>query len=158
MGRYIDPNKPYSEEDKEFLRSRGRGYAIVENERRFGVDGEGVPEDHEAEGLPPANEQFSHNSRGEATVDLGGAPIVLGPDTGRVAVRENGVYGEGEEVPEEDTIDDDIVADVEGMKVADLKAKLDEMGVEYDKAALKEDLQNELANALQDERDKEAEK
>lgn len=154
MGRFIDPNKPYTEEDKEFLRSRGRGYAIVENERRFGVDGQGVPEDHEAEGLPPVNEQFSHNSRGEASVDLGGAPIVLGPDTGRVAVRENGVYGEGEEVPDE-TIDDDIVIKVEGMNVAELKAELDKLDVEYDKKALKEELQNDLANALQDERDKE---
>lgn len=152
MGRFIDPNLPYTEEDKEFLRSRGRGYAIAENERRFGVDGEGVPEDHETGGLPPVNEQFSHNSRGEASVDLGGAPIVLGPDTGRVAVRENGVYGEGEDVPDE-TIDDDIVAKVEGMKVAELKEELDRLEVEYDKNALKEELQNDLANALQDERD-----
>lgn len=155
MGRYIDPNKPFSEEDKEFLRSRGRGYQIVENERRFGVDGKGVPEDHEAEGLPPVNEQFSYNSRGQATVDVGGAPIVLEPDTGRVAVRENGVYGEGEEIPE-DSIDDDIVEKVEGMSVAELKAELEELGVEFDKKSLKEDLQNELANALQDKKDEEA--
>lgn len=154
MGRYIDPNKPFTKEDKEFLESRGRGYQIVENERRFGVDGESVPEDHEAEGLPPVNEQFSHNSRGEASVDLGGAPIVLGPDTGRVAVRENGVYGEGEEVPD-DSIDDDIVEKVEAMNVAELKAELDELGVEYDKKALKEELQNELANTLQDKKDAE---
>lgn len=100
MGRVIDQNKPFSEEDKEYLRQRGRSYLIPANERRFGENGElaGTPEADDAgpdnHGISPF---YSAEDRAAAVYDVGGAPLpgtVLDYDTGRVADRDNGVIVE----------------------------------------------------------------
>lgn len=106
---------------------------------------------------------------------------VLDYDTGRVYDRENGVeveftgpghtpgasdlsqvrnYGEfeGYAVDENgnpiDEIDEDIVAEVTALKTkADVKARLDELKVAYNAAGTREELEDALAVALQDQRD-----
>lgn len=93
MGRVIDQNKPFSDTDKEYLRSRGRGYLIHANERRFGTNGEKYVE---GDGIDnhAISPFYAPAERAAAVYDVGGAPLpgtVLDYDTGRVADRVNGV-------------------------------------------------------------------
>ena len=66
MGRLIDFNGPLSDEDKEYLRSRGRGHEIDANDRQFSEGGEGAD---------PVNEKYDLEARAAATHDVGGAPL-----------------------------------------------------------------------------------
>lgn len=94
MGKSIDLDSPLSEDDKQYLRDRGRGYLIPANERRFGADGTRTPEPHEAQGATAQSPFYDNQERDKAVYDVGGAPLpgtVLNHDTGRVYDRENGV-------------------------------------------------------------------
>ena len=59
---------------------------------------------------------------------------------------------------EDELVDEDISKHVEGLKVQELKDELEKLGVEIAKDDLKEDLQEKLANHLQDQRDEENKK
>lgn len=180
MGKQIDHNRRYTEEEKEFLRSRGRGHLVLVNERKYGT--EENPTDY-PEG--PQESAFYDNSvREKAVYDVGGAPLpdtTLDYNTGRVFDRDNGKQlieytGPGHvpgaydlrigdrRVPEpegfesysdeNDHIDEDIVQEVLNVpNKTELKKRLDSHGVEYESNASREDLENALAIALQDERD-----
>ena len=178
MGIPIDHDKPYTQEIKDYLESRGRGYLIPANERRFGVDGTRVPEPHETAGAPAVTPFYDSAERDRAVYDVGGAPLpgtVLDYDTGRVADRDNGVLveytGPGhtpgahdpgamfepegfESTSDDDDIDDDIVQFVTGLKTkADVQKQLTHYGVGYESDANRPRLDELLAIALQDLRD-----
>jgi hypothetical protein len=96
MGRFVDLNKPLSEDDIEYLRSRGRSYLLDANFRRFGTPDEPrEPEEHESVvGSPAQSPFYQSEERAAAVYDKGGAPLpntTLDYDTGRVFDRENGV-------------------------------------------------------------------
>jgi hypothetical protein len=178
MGRKVDLDSPLSAEDKEYLISRGRGYLIPANERRFGVDGNATPAPGEEAGQPSVNSFYDSDVRDKAVYDVGGAPLpgtVLDKDTGRVYDRDNGVivepvgmglhhsgsdlsaqrdpdYGRSDDG---DDIDEDIAEFVlaRSQTKDKLKARLDEEGVEYSSDDDKAKLQERLAVALQDKRD-----
>lgn len=160
MGRKIDFEKPLSEADKEYLRSRGSAQAskIIANERRFGVDGKRQPSEFETAGPPAESASFDPAVRANALVDVGGVPLpgtILDKDTGRViplsARSELDIMDLGDEATED--FDDDIIAYVEELKVAELKAELKKFpAVEVSSEDKKEDLQDKLIIALQDER------
>lgn len=177
MGRQINLDAPLSQEDKDYLRGRGRAYLIPANERRFGVDGTRVPDAHEQVGAPSQTPFYSPEHQQRAVYDVGGAPLpgaVLDYDTGRAADRDNGVlveytgpghtpgaYDPGKNVePEgfesqgEDDIDDDIVGFVTGLKTkSDVQKRLTDLGVGYESDANRHRLDEQLAIALQDLRD-----
>jgi hypothetical protein len=186
MGLVIDHNHRYTQEERDYLNSRGRGYLIPANERRFGTNEspkEPEPfEQHDSHAISP----FYQNATREAAVyDKGGAPLpntTLDYNTGRVADRNNGVTVEyagpghtpgasnlsqqrdmnyepegfvsyGEDDGDVD-IDEDIVEEVLSHKtVAALKKALKEHDVDVEAEWKKEDLENALAVALQDQRD-----
>lgn len=93
MGKVVDMNRPLSEEDKAFLRERGRGYLIPANERRFGVNGDQTPVEGEEAGNHAISPFYNQQERESAVYDKGGAPLpgtTLDYNTGRVADRING--------------------------------------------------------------------
>lgn len=177
MGRFVDLDKPLSQEDREYLQSRGRGYLLYANERRFGTpDNPREPEEHEKAGAPSQSPFYDTQARDRAVYDVGGASLpgtTLDYDTGRTFDRENGVIVEPSPVnqpgayanhirepegfdsssEEDDDIDEDIVEEVLKLHVAGLKGRLTTLGVDVDPDDKKADLQNKLAIALQDERD-----
>lgn len=176
MGRKVDLDSPLSEEDKSYLKRRGRGYLIAANERRFGEDGKRQPEEHEMAGGPPGHQFYDNSERERAVYDQGGAPLpntTLDYNTGRVYDRDNGVlvepapvlsqpgayatstqalgeFFEGRDDDDSD-IDDDIAEEVTNLKVPELKSRLkaDDQPTDGDK----ETLQDRLAIHLQDKRD-----
>ena len=96
MGRFIDLNSPLSEVDIDYLRSRGRGYLLEANFRRFGTPDEPrTPEPHEAVvGSPAQSPFYMAEERNAAVYDRGGVPLpgaTLDYDTGRAYDRDNGV-------------------------------------------------------------------
>lgn len=142
MGRLVDFDRPLSDEDKEYLRSRGRGGEILANERQFGEGGEGES---------PENPKYDLEARAAATHDVGGALLpgqVLDHDTGRVVPLSE--FSDGS--PDEGDVDDDIVEEIEGLTVPELKERLDEEGVEYESSAKKADLQDTLAIHMHNQR------
>lgn len=177
MGRFIDLDKPLSEEDRAYLISRGRDYVIPANERRFGTpDDPREPEEWEAAGAPAVSPFYDTQERDKAVYDTGGAPLpntTLDYNTGRVLDRDNGLlvepvhaghtpgaypldsaqqfFGEGRDEDGSD-IDEDIAEEVTSLKVAELKERLESEGVEYDVSDKKDDLQDRLAIHLQDQR------
>jgi hypothetical protein len=139
MGRLINFDEKLSDEDKEYLQSRGRGNEIIENDRRF------------AEGAPEGVQKFDTEARAQADYDVGGAPLpgsILDTDTGRVIPRQEFTDG----APDEGDVDDDIVEEVESLNVAELKARLREEGVAVESGANKAELQDALAIHLHDKR------
>jgi hypothetical protein len=94
MGRFVDLNSRLSEEDKQYLRDRGRGYLIPANERRFGTNDEPrEPEEFEKAGSNAVSPFYQSEVREAAVYDVGGAPLpntTLDYNTGRVADRDNG--------------------------------------------------------------------
>lgn len=142
MGRLIDFNGPLSDEDKEYLQSRGRGSEIDANERQFGEGGEGAD---------PEKLAFDTEARANADYDVGGAPLpgsILDTDTGRVIPKQE--FAEGS--PDEGDVDDDIVEEVEALNVEELKARLRKEDVPFESTAKKADLQDALAIHLHDQR------
>ena len=142
MGRVINFDGPLSDEDKEYLRSRGRGHEIDANDRQFGEGGEGAD---------PVNVKYDLAAREAADYDVGGAPLpgrVLDHDTGRVIPLSEFTDGS----PDEGDVDDDIVEEVEALNVAELKARLNKEKVEFPSNANKADLQDALAIHLHDKR------
>jgi hypothetical protein len=142
MGRLIDFNAPLSDEDKEYLISRGRGHEIDANDRQFGEGGEGAD---------PVNVKYDLEARAAATHDVGGAPLpgqILDHDTGRVIPLSE--FSDG--APDEGDVDDDIVEEVESLTVAELKERLRKEKVEFDSQANKAELQDALAIHLHDKR------
>jgi 3-mercaptopyruvate sulfurtransferase SseA len=173
MGRFVDLNKRLSKEDREYLKSRSRGYLIPANERRFGTEeNPHEPESHELEGTRPENQYYDNEERAKAVYDTGGAPLpntTLDYNTGRAYDRDNGVLVEprlaghtpgahpspwtGEYDEDDSDIDDDIAEEVTSLTVAELKEKLDKAKVQYSHEDKKADLQDKLAIHLQDKRD-----
>ncbi len=179
MGVQVDHDKPYTEEVKAYLRLRGRGYLIPANERRFGVDGTRTPEPHETVGTTTVSPFYDPVAREKAVYDVGGAPLpgaVLDYDTGRVADRNNGTlveYSGPGHTPgafdlaksvepegftsssdDDDDIDDDIVQFVTKLKSKTVvQERLTTLGVGFDAAANRQQLDEVLAIALQDLRD-----
>ena len=96
MGRFIDLNSPLSQVDIDYLKSRGRGYLLDANFRRFGTPDEPrTPEEHEKVVGSPAQSPFYMSAeRNAAVYDKGGVPLpgaTLDYDTGRAYDRDNGV-------------------------------------------------------------------
>lgn len=192
MGKQILMDHAWSDEEKEWINSRGRGYLIPENERRFGTaDSEASPD--QDENGQQVSAFYDDEQRQNAHYDVGGAPLpgtTLNHDTGRVYDRENGVEvqftgpghtpgaydisgrrepegfssfavdDQGNPIPE-DNIDEDIVekvtsAENKGVLVKQLNS-LNKKG--YGEAPKgddsREELENKLAIALQDQRDEE---
>ncbi|AAN02076.1 gp22 [Mycobacterium phage Barnyard] len=89
MSLVLDPNRPWTKEEKEWARSSGRGYLVETNERRFpgGKAKNALP--HEQAGEPPESAQFGQlgeMARQAAVYDVGGVPLpgtTLDYDTGR---------------------------------------------------------------------------
>lgn len=173
MGRYINPDAPMSDEDKEFLRGRAREDEVIENERRFPPDGEPAP--HEAEGYMPTKVGYDYETQAAKTEDAIGLPVERLPvdEAGRPMIAEYGYVDAtvleseladdedddetaatpaSESDDEEGEIDDDILDRVTGLTVEELKAELEELGEK--KTGNKEELAERLANRLQDDRDK----
>lgn len=179
MGRYIDPDQPMSDEDKEFLRGRSRGDEVIENERRFPPGGE--PAEHEAAGYMPTKPGYDYQKQADKIEDAGGLQVERIPtdSEGRPMIKEYG-YVEGithesafdseidddkiaedqaatdesESEDEEGDLDDDILERVLDMEYDDLQKELKELGQKAN--GTKEELIDRLANALQDKRDAEA--
>ena len=166
MGRFINPDEPMSDEDKEFLRGRARGDEVIENERRFPPDGE--PEPHEAAGFMPSKPGYDYHTQADKIEDAGGLEVQRIPtdDQGRPMVAEYGyadVIAKVDELesdePESDEpegegdgIDDDILDKVMEMTVEELKDELE--ALDEKKSGNKDELVERLANRLQDDRDK----
>lgn len=123
MGRYIDPNVPLTDEDREFLAARSRHGEIVANDRQFGDMDDGA--------------RANATSTAQADAD-----------------RDASDQAEWEQAEEDDEteFDDDLIAKVGPLKVAELRAALKKRGQES--GGDKEELQERLLNFLQDERDK----
>lgn len=181
MGRVIDQNHRFTQEERDYLEARGRSYLFAANERRFGTnENPREPDPHEQENSNAISPFYNTPDREAAVYDVGGAPLpgtVLDYNTGRVADRDNGVFVEysgpaghtasGYDLSEQldpefegrsdddDDIDIDIVDSVLAMNVAELKEKLESEypDVEISSKDKKEDLQNKLAIAWQDARD-----
>ena len=180
MGKAINHDHRYTQEEREYLKSRGRGYMVAVNERRFGT--EENPTDT-PEG-PQVNPFYDDSVRQKAVYDVGGAPLpntTLDYNTGRVMDRDNGQLleytGPGhtpgaydlrvdgrrsptqegfEEYSDEDEIDidDDIVQFVVNVPNKNaLKEALKAAGAEFHSDDDREELENRLAVALQDKRD-----
>lgn len=154
MGRFIDLNSPLSEEDRAYLKSRGRGYLLAANERRFGTpDNPREPEEHEKAGAPAQSPFYDTQERDKAVYDTGGAPLpgaTLDYNTGRAYDRDNGVlvepaqaghtpgaygsrYDSGEVFEEGDEdnsdIDEDIAEKVTSLGIRELEAELKEKNI-----------------------------
>jgi hypothetical protein len=95
MGILIDHNHRYTDDEKNYLESRGRGYLIPANERRFGTnENPRDPDPHEQHDSEAISPFYQAEDRHAAVYDVGGAPLpgtVLNYETGRVYDRENGV-------------------------------------------------------------------
>ena len=164
MGRFINPDEPMSDEDKEFLRGRARGDEVIENERRFPPDGE--PEPHEAAGFMPSKPGYDYHAQADKIEDAGGLEVQRIPtdDQGRPMVAEYGyadviakvddLEGDKSEDDSEDEegIDDDILNRVMDLTVEELKDELE--ALDEKKSVNKDELVERLANRLQDDRDK----
>ena len=178
MGMAVNHDHRYTQEERDYLKSRGRGYLVQVNERRFGT--EENPTDT-PEG-PQVNPFYDDSVRQKAVYDVGGAPLpntTLDYNTGRVMDRDNGQLLEytgpghtpgaydlrvdGKRNPEgfmeysddeEVDIDDDIVLYVVGLPNKNkLKDALKEAGAEFHSDDDREELENLLALTLQDKRD-----
>lgn len=120
MGRYINPDEPMSDVDKEFLKGRSRGDEVIENERRFPPDGEAAP--HEAAGFMPTKIGYDYEKQAQKVEDAGGLEVQRIPtdEQGRPMVEEYG-YVEGtfhvDDLPADD--DDDEVEVVDDETPAD---------------------------------------
>jgi hypothetical protein len=154
MGREIDFNQPLSDVDKEYLKSRGRGYLIAANDRRFPGGDASAAVEHEKAGEPVGSEFYDNEARNRAVYDTAGAPLpgtTLDYDSGRAFDRDNGVtveprtaghtpgqfssrhtdegdFAEGEE-GENDDIDEDIADNVIALNLKELEAALKENGI-----------------------------
>jgi hypothetical protein len=175
MGKQIDHDHRYTEDEKEYLRSRGRGYLIAVNERKYGTEDD--PTDT-PEG-PQESITYDDANRQKAVYDVGGAPLpgtTLDHNTGRVMDRDNGQLLEytgpghtpgaydlrGRREPEGfdsrsdagDDIDEDIVEEVLGISnKEEVKKRLKKEKVEFSSDDDRDTLNERLAIALQDKRD-----
>lgn len=183
MGRQVNLDAPLSEVDKEYLRERGRGYLIHANERKFGVNGEDYDPETMGPGVHSPFYDSGERQRASYDVGGAPLPnSTLDYNTGRVADRDNGqlvefsgpghtpgahdlsgVRGEPEGFssyaidenghPVEE-IDDDIIDEVLAIKsVKEIKTQLTKLKVDFPAGAKRDDLENALAIALQDQRD-----
>lgn len=141
MSLVLDPNKPWSSDEKDWARNCGRGHLIAANERRFGADGTREPDEGEAAGSHPESALYSNDIREAAVYDVGGASLpgaTLDYDTGRAyaidgdnngvlvepnlptnapgayATEVDGVFGSVSDAG--DDVDEDIVEYVLGLK------------------------------------------
>jgi hypothetical protein len=104
MGRQIDFDKPLSEEDKDWLRGRSRGYEVDESERQFSDDTDAplVPETEWKPANRSANESFDEPGPNPRQV-----PFPVGVDGEHVDRRADSPDEDVEEVdPEDLTVDE----------------------------------------------------
>jgi hypothetical protein len=148
MARQVDLNSPLSQEDVDYLISRGRRYQLHANFRRFGPPGDyHEPAEGEEAGQPPRSVFYDEDERNQAVYDTGGAPLpgtTLDYDTGRVLDRDNGAVVEpahaghtpgafgsrydfvaGRDEDNSD-IDEDIAGYVTSLSITDLEKELKE--------------------------------
>lgn len=148
MARQIDLNSPLSEEDVQYLVSRGRRHQLHANFRRFGAPGDyHEPAEGEEAGQTPGSVLYDQEQRDQSVYDTGGAPLAnttLDYNTGRVFDRENGVtvepkpaghvpggfgsrydFVEGRDENDSD-IDQDIAEHVTSLSISDLEKSLKE--------------------------------
>lgn len=89
MSLVLDPNRPWTDDEKEWARTSGRGYLIETNERRFPGGKASKAASHEKAGASPESAQFGVHGqfvREAAVYDVGGVPLpgtTLDYDTGR---------------------------------------------------------------------------
>ncbi|QNJ55325.1 hypothetical protein SEA_LITTLEFELLA_14 [Gordonia phage LittleFella] len=101
MSRFIDPNRPYTDEEKEWLLTRAEGeFLILENDRRFAH----LSKKDKAE----ATEQAEKDAQGEATIQK--------------AIQEQ------LKAEEEDSYHPDDVAAVQPLTIAQLRQALEKHG------------------------------
>lgn len=112
MGRYINPDEPFDDETKEFLRGRARNDEVIENERRFPPDGDAAA--HEEAGFMPTKVGYDYETQANKVEDALGVPLDRIPtdDEGRPMVKEYG-YVEGiiHESEFDSEIDDDKISE-----------------------------------------------
>lgn len=124
MSRYIDFTKPLSEEDKAYLLTRSGGKLKIErNEAMFGHLSDDEKQDVSDEREADKREDEAAEQRQQEFEDS---------------------------IPE---YDEDIIEQVAPLKVAELKKRLDDLGVGYTADDKKEALADLLLDTLQDARD-----
>lgn len=123
MGRYIDPNKPLSDEDRAFLMSRAREDEVRTNDRIFGH----------------LNQEDKDLIRNEVDED--------NEEDKRHAAEEFKKLVEDED----SSFDEDLVQRVEQLVTRELRLELSALGEPVD--GKKAELQDRLLNRLQDDRD-----
>jgi hypothetical protein len=146
MARLIDTNKPLSQEDVDYLISRGRSHQLHANFRRFGPPGNHhEPAEGEEAGQEIGSPFYDQDERSKAVYDTGGAPLpgaTLDYDTGRAFDRDNGVivepqpaghtpgafgsrydFTQGRDEDGSD-IDEDIAEHVTSLSITDLEKEL----------------------------------
>jgi hypothetical protein len=186
MSLVLDPNRPWTDEEKQWARTSGRGHLIVANERRFPDGKASKASKNEKAGSPPESVQFGPEGtfvREAAVYDVGGAALpgtTLSYDNGRamqfdaegngITVEPNppvnapGAYAPFVEpegftsTPEGgDDIDEDIVDFVLGLETkADVQKELKKRKVSFSSGDNRDDLNDKLAVAMQDEKHPEA--
>jgi hypothetical protein len=159
MGREINHEHRYTDEEREYLESRGQSYRIVQNERIYGKPGDEAepeepgrnPDSENAKKLieeqRAANEEQAKSVIGKPYVDP--APTVTTGDDQLKAV------DSVDDALGDESIDPDIVSYVDGMTIAQLKKALDdeEPPIKYKASAKHDELAEDYANVLQDKRD-----
>lgn len=148
MARAVDLNQPLSQEDVDYLVSRGRRSQLHANFRRFGTpENYHDPVEGEEAGKTVTSPFYDESEREKAVYDTGGAPLpgaTLDYDTGRVFDRENGVthepahaghtpgafasrydFVQGRDEDGSD-IDEDIAEHVTNLSITDLEKSLKE--------------------------------
>lgn len=151
MARHVDLNSPLTEEDVQYLISRGREHQLHANFRRFGPPGDHhEPAEGEEAGKVPGSTFYDQEVRGTAVYDIGGGHLpgsTLDYNTGRAFDRENGVtvepalaghtpgsyasrYDFREGIDEDGSdIDEDIADHVTSLSATDLEKELKEHGL-----------------------------
>lgn len=152
MARLIDLNSPLSQEDVDYLVSRGRSHQLHANFRRFGTPDEPhEPAAGEEAGKEIGSPFYDEELRSKAVYDTGGGHLpgtTLDYDTGRAFDRDNGVlvepqpaghtpgafgsrYDFVEGYDEDDSdIDADIAEHVTSLTIPKLEAELKEKELE----------------------------
>lgn len=154
MSKTIDHEQQYSEEDRAYLLSRGKGYLIEQNERIFGKPGEKAPEepgaDPDAVNAKAAIAAQREADAAQAKTVVGEPSRLSGPAVDASGDQLDAADGTDQD---DDELDEDITDYAESLTVKELKEKLDADEVEYDKNDLKDDLVLLYAMTLQDRRD-----
>lgn len=136
MSRFIDPNRPLTEEDRAYLRSRSAEEVITVNDRRFAsvvedLAGDDATDDQREAALDAVREDFDEDERSDQ--------------------EEREAILDANEEEEDDSFDEDILEEILPLKATELRARLKMEGLAT--GGDKEELQFRLAEFLQDKKD-----